>query len=502
MNHLGRSLLATIFVLSFGCGDDSAPDGGVTDAGPGLDASSDSARPADASGDAGSADSDVFDAGRDATPVDGGPAPMSSSCIARSEAIAAGTGATIEVEPAGPGMVRVGEATRTLRDVVRGASTGDTILLADGTYTFPPGGGGAFTGLYFTTPGITLRSASGDASAVIIDSAYSDHGNSSAPITVAAADTVLADFTVQRSVYHLIHFWADGDSATVHNVTMIDGGQQFVKASPGGNERVDEVEISCSRFLMTDAGRDNVWGYGSTSGNTTCYTGGIDTHDSRDWHVHDNYFEGIYCTPDGVQRPAHGVNPETRGGETYTGGLSEHAIHMWDSESGSGHLIERNHIVNCARGIGLGFNVDTYGTIIRNNMIFSEFPGSREHDVGISVERAHDTSVVNNTVFFSSDSAYSSTIEYRYASTNNVDIRNNLTSHRIRMRNDAVAELSGNITDARAEWFVDAAAGDLHLASCAIEDVVDAGDGDAVTDDFDGAVRSGATDIGADECAE
>ena len=504
MNY-GTSFFAILLALSFGCGDDSAAIDGGSDLSDGSvrDSSSDSAQP-DARGvDAAQLDGAIADAAQDAPPpMDSSVGPTSSSCADRSDEIADGTGATIEVEPAGPGMVNVGDATRTLRDVVRDASTGDTILLADGTYTFPAGGGGAFTGLYFTTPGITMRSASGDAASVIIDSAYSDHGNSSAAITVAAADIVLADFTVQRSVYHLIHFWAEGDGATVHNVTLIDGGQQFVKASPGDSARVDEVEISCSRFLMTDTGRDNVWGYGSADGNTTCYTGGIDSHDSRDWHVHDNYFEGIYCTADGVARPAHGVNPGNRGGNTYRGGLSEHAIHMWDSESGSGHLIERNHIVNCARGIGLGFRVDTYGTTIRNNMIFSEFPGSREHDVGISIERAHDTSIVNNTVFYSSDAAYSSTIEYRYDSTTNVDVRNNLTNQRIRARNDAVVELSANITDANAEWFVDAAAGDLHLASCGISEVVDAGDADAVPDDFDGVMRTGATDIGADECAE
>jgi hypothetical protein len=505
MNH-NTSLLATILIFSLGCGDDSE----AFDAGPGsldadvqVDGSPDSALPEDADvADGAVTDAAVTDAADAAPMMDSGAMPVPSSCADRSADIAAATGATIDVEPAGPGMVSVGGSTRTLRDVVRGAATGDTILLADGTYTFPEGGDGTFTGLYFTTPGITMRSASGDASRVILDSAYVDHGNSSAAITVAAADTVLADFTVQRSVYHLIHFWADGDGATVHNVTLIDGGQQFVKASPGGDARVDDVEISCSRFLMTDAGRDNVWGYGSSSGNTTCYTGGIDSHDSRDWHVHDNLFNGIYCTADGVMRPLHGVNPETRGGQTYRGGLSEHAIHMWDSESGSGHLIERNQIINCARGIGLGFRVDTYGTTIRNNMIFSEFPGSREHDVGISVERAHNTSVVNNTVFFSSDDAYSSTIEYRYASTTNVDIRNNLTNRRIRARDGAEVELSANVTDARAEWFADASSGNLRLASCGITEVVDAGDDAAATDDFDGAMRVGATDIGADECSE
>ncbi|MEM9861885.1 MAG: hypothetical protein AAF938_09735 [Myxococcota bacterium] len=493
-----------LLALVLACSDDADPMGSMDATTPPSDARSmrddgiDESRPDLAVSETGPDEGPPpVDAGSDAAPTAG----AAVACAERSVEIARAAGTIIEVSPAGPGQVNVDGATRSLRQVVSSASTGDTILLADGTYTFPNGGG--FTGLYFTTPGITLRSASGDASAVILDSAYQDHGNGSAPITVAAADTVLADFTVQRSIYHLIHLWADGDNALVHNVTMIDGGQQFLKASPGGAARVDDAEISCSRFEMTDEGRDNVWGYGRQGGNTTCYTGGIDAHDSRNWHVHDNVFNGIYCNPDGVQRPAHGMNPDARGGQTYRGGLSEHAIHMWDSEEGTGHLIERNRIYNCARGIGLGFRVDTYGTIIRNNTIFSAFAGGREHDVGISVERAHDTSILNNTIFYASGSAYSSTIEFRFPSTDNVEIRNNLTNQRIRSRDDANAAMSANVTDARSEWFVDAESGDLRLARCDVDSVVEAGDSSSdVSDDIDGLPRTGAMDIGADQCSE
>jgi hypothetical protein len=70
---------------------------------------------------------------------------------------------------------------------------------------------------------------------------------------------------------------------------------------------------------------------------------------------------------------------------------------MWDSPQGHGHVIERNRIVNCARGIGLGMSADVYDTMIRNNMIFSEHPASSEHDVGIILERGHDSQVFNNT---------------------------------------------------------------------------------------------------------
>lgn len=441
------------------------------------------------------------DAGGD---VDAGPLapPAQVACLAQSAAIEAATGQTIRVSSAGDGQVLVAGQMRTLRQVVSDASSGDTILLEDGTYTLPAASGGGFTGLYFTKPNVTLRSASGDAARVIIDSAYRAHGNGSAAITVAASSVVLASFTVQRSVFHLIHLWAAGDDALIHDVNLVDGGQQFLKASPGQGEYVDRAQVSCSSFVMTAEGRDNVWGYGPVDGSTRCYTGGIDTHDSRDWHIHDSFFDGIYCNSDGIARPAHGMSPGERGGQTYQGGLAEHAIHMWDSESGSGHTIERNHIVNCARGIGLGLRAEVYGTVIRNNMVFSEHPGGGEHDVGITVERAHDTQVDNNTVILTDPNAYANGIEYRWGTTSGLDIRNNLTNKRIWERNGAAAALEANVSNAELSWFVDVAGGDLHLMACDEAAVVRAGVVLAsVPDDFDGAPRGTVNDVGADHCA-
>ncbi len=425
-------------------------------------------------------------------------AALPQSCANKSAEITASAGNTVLVSPGSFGQVTVGGNPTTLRQVINNASPGDTILLANGTYTFEEASPGSYTGLYFTTPDITLRGQSGDPSAVVLDSNYADHGGQTAAITVAAAGTVLADLTVQRSIFHLIHFLSDGDSSLVHRVHLVDGGQQLLKAS-GTN--IDDVEISCSRLIMTAAGRDNVWGYGATDGGTRCYTGGIDTHDSRDWHVHDCYFEGIYCNAGGVQRPAHGKKAEDRDNQTYTGGLAEHAIHMWDAVQGHGHVIERNRIVNCARGIGLGLAVDVYDTVIRNNMVFSKHAGSGEHDVGIIVERAHDSRVFNNTVFFSSASAYPNAIEYRWSSTSKLEVRNNLANQLIRSRDGAVAATSNNLDSAPASWFVDGASGDLHLSSCGIAQVAGVGTvlGD-VTDDIDQQPRSADNDIGADQC--
>jgi hypothetical protein len=415
----------------------------------------------------------------------------------------AANGSVIEVEPAAQGKVRVDGQEMTLRAAVSRASEGDTVLLADGTYTFPANDDGGFTGVYITTPGVTLRSASGNADAVIIDSNYHDHGNGSAPITIAAAGVTVSDLTVKRSIYHLVHLWGAGDQATLHNVRLIDGGQQFVKSS-SSDDTIDEVSVTCSRFEMTDDGRDNVWGYGELDGNTTCYTGGIDSHEGQGWRITDNTFRGIYCDATGAQRPAHGMDPGARGNQTYQGGLSEHAIHMWDSpQGGGGHLIARNQIIDCARGIGLGFRVEVFDVVVRDNMIVSNFPGSREHDVGISFERARDSDILHNSVIFTHPDAYTSTIEYRWESTSGLRVMNNLTNGRIRARNDATATLDGNVTDAQMSWFVDATTGDLHLKTCEIGAVASAAvETGAQAPDFDHDARGATADTGADQCVK
>ncbi|MCA9614482.1 MAG: right-handed parallel beta-helix repeat-containing protein, partial [Myxococcales bacterium] len=166
------------------------------------------------------------------------------------------------------------------------------------------------------------------------------------------------------------------------------------------------------------------------------------------------------------------------------------------------HVIERNVIANCARGIGLGLQAEVHDTVIVNNTVFSEHAGSGEHDVGIVVERAHDTRVEHNTVFFSSPEAYANGIEYRWGSTSNLTLTNNLTNRLIRARDGATGTLAGNVTDAEAADFVDAAAADLHLARCDLEGIAGAGAASDVADDLDGDARAAASDVGADECVE
>lgn len=491
---LGVALL--LGLASPGCGDDS---GGAVDESNGpTDGSEDgrttSADTANTSGTSGSGGPQTGDGSTTSGGETDGPPPPLASCD--DTQLPPRDGAEIVVSPGEAGMVMVDGVAMTLRDAVSSASPGDTVLLEDGTYALPQAGDGDYTGVFITNPDITLRSVSGNPEAVIIDGGYVSQGNGSSPITIDASGVVVADITVQRSIFQLIHLWADGDGAIIHNVHMVDGGQQFLKASVERGT-VDDVEVSCTSFVMTSQGRDNVWGYGPQDGSTRCYTGGIDTHNARDWNVHDSFFEGIYCDANGVQRPAHGQFPELRDNMTYNGGLAEHCIHMWDSESGTGHVIARNRILDCGRGIGIGLVDTVYGTRVINNMVSSTHAASGEHDVGIIVERAVDTVVAHNSVVLSHPDAYPNAIEYRWAETSNLTMHGNLTNRAITARNDATASDTDNVVDAVLAWFTNADIADLHLVDC---DAPGSAATSAVTEDFDGDLRGDPTTPGADEC--
>jgi len=423
-------------------------------------------------------------------------------CAEIAQEVVAVNGPVVLVAPGENGLVSVDGTETTLRQVVATAEPGSTLLLLDGTYTFAEASGGSYTGLYITTPGLTLRSTTGDAAAVILDSNYADHGGETGPITVAAPGVTLANFTVQRSIFHLIHVWRGGDDLRVHNVRLVDGGQQFLKSSPGSGQRISGGAVTCSHFLMTEQGRRNVWGYGPADGYTRCYTGGIDTHDSDGWTITDNLFEGIYC--DGHPHPEHGKKREGVAFATYTGGLAEHAIHMWAGRAEAPHLIARNRIVNCARGIGLGMGdtLRVQGGLVMNNALSTVHPGGPEHDVGIILEGAQDVAVYNNTLYFHHPEAYANAIELRFGSSSGARVMNNLSNRAIRLRDGATAEQATNVSEAAHDWFVDAAAGDLRLADCANAAVVAAGTPLAeVIDDLLGQPRgAGAPDLGAFQC--
>ncbi len=391
--------------------------------------------------------------------------------------------------PSGP--VVTADTPLEIWDAVNSAASGTTILIADGTYNL--GQNGYY--LMLDTPNVTLRSASGNRDSVILDDNYSR----SEIITIAASNVTIADLTLKRARTHPIHVVSSDSGDTlntlIYNVRIVDPGEQAIKINPHGAKIYfpDNGVVACSTLELTDTGRGKVLEF-----NGSCYTGGVDGHQSRGWVVRDNIIKGFWC-------------PQW---------LSEHGIHFWTGSRDT--LVERNLLINNARGIGFGLlenntgrnfaddpcpeavgYVGHYGGTIRNNFIFAAdselYASDFGADGGIALAQACGTEVLHNTIAFTQPPF--AAIEWRFSNTDAV-LANNLTTHNLRDRG-GFTDRYGNLSDQPLSIFVDGADGDLHLADSAVIaiDQAESIPAGSCSDDFDGQQRpmGSAADIGADE---
>jgi hypothetical protein len=373
-----------------------------------------------------------------------------------------------------------------LVNAVNAATSGTTILIANGTYNL----NGAY--LRLAVPNVTLRSASGNREAVILDGNY----QTTEIIQVVASNVTIADVTLREAYYHPIHVMS-GDAAhtlntLIYNVHIVDPGEQAIKINPASaGYYTDNGVIACSHIELTDAGRPYI--------RNNCYTGGVDAHQSRGWIIRDNLIEGFWCS----------------------GGLSEHGIHLWRGCRDT--TVERNVLRNNARGIGFGLTtdpggrtypdnpcpaasgyVDDFGGVIRNNFVYANssglFASASGFDCGICVWNSCNARILHNTVYTTDPAHTFSAIEWRFPNTT-AALTNNLVNAPMRERDGAHGTLTNNLTNAQASWFVNASTGDLHLQPSATT-VIDKVTAPAeVSDDIDGHPRpiGSASDIGADE---
>ena len=375
--------------------------------------------------------------------------------------------------PVGPTIEKTPADADNLRATIEGAASGTTILLHDGIYDMS--GGDPSHRLIFSTPGLTLRSVSGNREAVILDGGYV----TGELVSIQASDTTIADLTLSRAYYHPIH--ASGpdvpiSNVLIHNVHIIDPGEQAVKVNAVGLGTVDQSTLECSHLELTDVGRPFI--------RNNCYTGGLDAHAATGWVVRRNRIEGFWCNT----------------------GLSEHGIHMWRLCQDT--LVEENLIIDCARGIGFGLGSGSdghIGGIIRNNFVAAGdpdlFASPTGFDSGVSLWGAEGAQAYHNTVA-STQSPSASSIEWRFISTS-VTLANNLVTDRIWDRG-GTSHLATNTEYVPLNLFIDVAGGDLHLVD-PISGPVDSGTPLAAglaDSDFDSLLRDAAPDIGADEIGQ
>jgi hypothetical protein len=365
--------------------------------------------------------------------------------------------------------ITVGNATELQNAISNANSSGGnvTILLRDGTYTLS-------ATQYVNVPNITVASQSGNRDKVIIQGdAMSAGAVVKSIFRVAGSYFTVRNVTMQKVGWHVIQIAGEenADNPTISNCVFRDSYEQLLKVS----QDLANPSITSDNGLLENCAFEYSAGIGPQY-----YIGGIDAHGSRNWIIRGNTFRNI-------------ISPNTT--------VAEHAIHVWDAPSANA-LIERNLIINCDRGIGIGLgDRGSSGGIIRNNMIYHASGNGSYADVAIGIETSPDVQIYNNTIFL--ENSYPNAIEYRFSAAKNLLISNNITNKAIQARDGGSATLAKNVTNAVSTWFRNAPNGDLHLAS-SVSSVVNAGQViSGLVDDFDGENRPAGVgiDIGADEYA-
>ncbi|MEP1446556.1 MAG: right-handed parallel beta-helix repeat-containing protein [Paraglaciecola sp.] len=284
-----------------------------------------------------------------------------------------------------------------------------SIVLADGRYNLNQR-------LSFSGSHIKLTSRSGDPTLVIL----SGQGMRKTPsaeilIDVSGSDISLSGVTLQQSANHLIQVRAEknADNFSLSNCVLRDSYEQLLKVSSSPSSKA---------FADNGSIKNCVFEYSAGVG-PQFYIGGIDAHSSRNWTIVGNTFRNI-------------ASPSQH--------VAEHAIHFWRKSANI--TVLNNTIENCDRGIGFGLGKDvnnqTVGGLIANNSISNSNPLHQFADVGIAIEASPNIEINNNKIII--EGHYPNAIEYRFAATKNVVIKNNVTNKSIVSRDGGQAELSGN----------------------------------------------------------
>lgn len=336
---------------------------------------------------------------------------------------------------------------RTVADLHRAvadARPDTTIVLADGEYRLDH-----MVDLH--TPRVVLRGSGGNPGRVVLRGAGMTEQQVGVGLSISAADVTIADLTVGFVGFHGIQVRGERGASrlTVHNVRIVDTGQQLIKGSTdGASLHADDGVVACSTLEYSDHAPSN-------------YTNGIDVLAGSGWTVRDNTIRRIR-------------GPEAEG---YAAGP---AILFWANSQRT--LVERNLVSDSWRGIALGLGAHANAKLarnhdaqydhqdgwIRNNVVVNLNSWA---DEGIEANGARGTRIEHNTVLTAGRLPWS--ISLRFPLTDGY-ARNNLTARPLVFRDRGNGVLAGNVSGALPGWFVNAAAGDFRLARPDIP-AVDAG---------------------------
>lgn len=344
--------------------------------------------------------------------------------------------------PAGNGF-RVGpEDVNTLRETLATAPPGAVYLLDDGTYTLT--GGDAAHNLAIA-PGVTVRSASGDAAAVVLEGGYA-----TTELVTLGEGALLAEVTVAHAAGNGVAI-RGATGARVYGVVVQDPADIGVAVLPERGAYSDDAVIACVSVVRTD----------------TCAVG-IDGVQAAGTHVYGARVDAPGCDEPGIRFATGSADTVVERSRVTTGGGAAIALGQSDYEEGD----ERVHPdAACPDRTSVGH----YGGVVRNVFVVGG---------GLRVEDACGGTVAHTSIWGG---------DLAWAFSEGVALANNLAS----VSDGGGGTASGNLTPTAAD-FVDVASGDLHLAEGSA--AIDAGAVvEGVPDDVDGDTRDAAPDIGADE---
>jgi hypothetical protein len=352
--------------------------------------------------------------------------------------------------------------TASLRAAVSTAPQGSVIALQDGTYNL------VTTALVITTPGLTLRSHSHNAAAVIIT------GAGSPLIRINASNVTLTELTLSHAavVAVLVEPLGGGDimGDQIYDVTFDDDVGPAVRIYPftlasAGAPYADYGTIACSRFKDTTA-VDHCSRPMQLS---------IDAVATRGWTIRDNTFDHVAC-PTKLVRAIW-----------IRGGSRDMAITNNQLLDSNGNItLGADPAANPARSYSdyvqptecsaLGAHLpQDWTSVACNNRIAGlgapMFSPNGYFDDGLALWGACDTWALHNTVVSPAGAATAQNIEYRFAGTY-VHLVNNLVEAVPAALNGGTQDpafASSNVPYQATSDFVDATNGDLHLSATAME---------------------------------
>jgi hypothetical protein len=367
-----------------------------------------------------------------------------------------------------------------LQTAMGNLQNGDTLLLADGTYNLT-------SSLYVKGHNdVTIRGASGSTNVVLVGKGMdnSNYGAVEFGIWSDSTNTTIAHLTIRDTYDNEIIFNPGAQSPHVYSVTLLNAGSQFIKSNPTDVTNGIGVNNGIVEFCWLEYTGSPPGDHGTGVG----YFNGISAHAAKNWTIRGNLFKNLH-------------NPDTA---AY---LWNPSVLFWRHSVNT--VTEQNIFLNVDRAIAYGLDnstpfFDHAGGLIRNNFIcltpgFLSASRKLGSDGSIIAWNSPGTQIDHNSALLNSNEFYA--IEFRFATTTNGTARNNLADTPIHLRDNATADLSGNLLSATPGLFANSASADLHLLASATNAIDKATALTTVTNDFDAErrPRGARPDIGADE---